>query len=215
MTMQEVTAWLSGLPESVWAEVFHGRDLFADKISREDYWQLYDTTLKEAQALAEPCKGGKPEDMAETLGLQISPMVMRPGEAGIVFGLFIEPDRIEIQEEAAAHATLLLDEIDPEILQGTSVRDILIAHEIFHALQLAHPELTLHQKHVTTFRLGRFERKAVLGSLEEAAAMAFARHMLGLSFQPVMLDIYLCFERFPERSRELLQYIQNVRKEME
>jgi hypothetical protein len=110
------------------------------------------------------------------------------------FAFFEEPDKIFVNHRAAAASEQQLNESGcGGFLEGNTLLDILLTHELYHCLESRDPALYSHQKHLTIWRLGPFHWDATIPALSEIGAMAFAKEYLGLSFSPFLLDVLLLY----------------------
>jgi hypothetical protein len=73
-----------------------------------------------------------------------------------------------------------------------STLPIFLAHELYHHFDATRAGPPLSRQHpVRVFGLGAWHWTSGLASLAEIAAGSFAQHLLGLSFHPKLLDLYL------------------------
>ena len=71
-----------------------------------------------------------------------------------------------------------------------------------------------NQKHIRLWKIGPWERRSRLVSLEEVAAMAFAREMLRLSHSPYVYDVLMLLpQATPEAQRLFTQLRQFAEEE--
>jgi hypothetical protein len=88
-----------------------------------------------------------------------------------------------------------------QIIGAERARPVLLAHEIYHHLDLLRPT-TLKQRHrVTSLHLGPLHLRTELPSLAEVAAGSFAATLLGLHCHPKLLDLLLLWDSDPQRAR--------------
>ena len=101
-----------------------------------------------------------------------------------------------------------------ERLGSVDVLDMLLAHELFHVVQQWEPDLYVNQKHILLRKLGRLRQESRLVSLEEVAAMAFARELLGMAVTPYVYDVWMLLPRAPERAQALYRQLMELREEV-
>jgi hypothetical protein len=86
------------------------------------------------------------------------------------------------------------------VIGTTRALPVLLAHEIYHHLDLARP-VTLTQRHrVTSLQIGPLQLKTELPSLAEVAAGNFAATLLGLHCHPKLLDLLLLWDMDPQQA---------------
>lgn len=88
--------------------------------------------------------------------------------------------------------------------EQASLQEILIVHEFFHYWENQQKLFTL-EKHLD-YKVGFIKRSARLFSLSEIAANAFAKTLLQLDFQPILLTPVLVYQTDPSYSGEFIQY---------
>jgi len=84
--------------------------------------------------------------------------------------------------EAAAESRAFLGDSNP--------RQILIAHELYHHIEITRPALQVNRRwQVTLIKLGRWRWQSGLPVLSEIAAGAFAQTLLRLPVHPHVLNL--------------------------
>ncbi len=92
------------------------------------------------------------------------------------------------------------------------IKDIHIAHELYHFLEFTSGEYTQDAlPGVTYFKIGGFERKSGVAKASEAAAHIFCMKITGMPFHPKLLD-YLCMLDAGEVSYEkLIEFLEAIK----
>ena len=72
------------------------------------------------------------------------------------------------------------------------LQSIILAHELFHAVEEANPDIYTRTEKIELWRKP-FSNKSCIVCLSEIAAMAFAKQLLGLDFNPYALDVLLVY----------------------
>ena len=198
--------FLSGLPESVWSEYMRTRDPLSGRIDTVSYRALFDrcgeSGRTEAQRARVERRFGDLDELAAHLGVTV-----RAAASGVqgpvrVFALYTEPDRIEVDEKNAHLAQSLAERAGLGELMGTAtVRDVLLAHELFHVVCRNIEDLPCQERVVPLVSLGPLRRLSRLPTLEEVTAMAFARELCGLGCQPYVLDYVMLLPSRPQAAR--------------
>ncbi|MCR2045388.1 hypothetical protein [Anaerosalibacter massiliensis] len=111
----------------------------------------------------------------------------------IYFGTYQKPNKITIYTNNIKMGTDLVKKWDLNILKGIKLRDIIIAHEIFHHLQEHDKSLYINTNKITLWSVGKFKYRSKLVAQEEIASMAFAKELLNLDFSPNVLDVLLLY----------------------
>jgi hypothetical protein len=77
-------------------------------------------------------------------------------------------------------------------LLAAPVKDVFLAHEIYHHLDCARGRSSLcHRQRIVLLHLGAWRWTSGVTSLAEIAAGAFAQELLGLAFHAKLLDLFL------------------------
>lgn len=75
------------------------------------------------------------------------------------------------------------------LLGEAAVRDVFIAHELYHHAEATRAEMPIARRHrATLFQIGRWRWRTGIATLAEIAAGAFAQALLQLPCHPKVLD---------------------------
>lgn len=161
-----------------------------------------------ARRLAARYGSRDPWQLAKALGLEVKTPVMPTGGGQVLFAQFAEPDEI----------TLFTDCLDQAASLGTVLPNreqlaaILLAHELFHAVELQNPGIYTRTETVELWRKP-FSNRSRLLCLSEMAAMAFAKTLLDLPWSPYVLDVLLVYPYDPAAAYSLWEEICEISKE--
>jgi hypothetical protein len=164
----------------------------------------------EELAIEAAASGGnaRPEDRAKRLGLTVEHKAESDGGGYTMFACFQEPDRITVFQETVDRAEKLIEEENLSgLLSGAHPEDVLIAHELYHYFECARPELYTNQKLLCLWKLGKFQNRSQVVSLQEIGAMAFAKRLLGLPYSPFVFDVLLLYAQNKRLSKNLYEDI--------
>lgn len=210
---------LAGLPEEVWMAYAHGREPLRGKVPLADYADYYRKAAACGEAQAERLRremgDASCREIAGRLGVTVEELPMPESRGLATFACFYEPDRIELYtDNAEATRSLLLAAGIAQRMGDTDIGDMLLAHELFHVVQQRDPELYVNQNHILLWRLGRLRRESRLVSLEEVAAMAFAKRLLDMTVSPYLYDVWMLLPTVPEQARELYGRLMELSEEV-
>jgi len=210
---------LSCFPEEVWISYAKAREPLTRLVSLEEYTSHFHAARKCGMDLAHLArrKWGtiSCQEMADQLGVRVQRLPMPEGEGMLTFAMFHEPDLIQVFTDNAAATELLIRESGgTEYLGEVDICEMLLAHELFHVMQLTHPDLYVNQKHIRLWKIGPFERHSALLSLEEVAAMAFAEELLGLDYTPYVYDVLMLLPQATMEGRKLYDRLQQIKEEV-
>ncbi|MCD8197146.1 MAG: hypothetical protein LUE24_08330 [Lachnospiraceae bacterium] len=211
---------LLSLGDDVWGAYAYAKEPLRGRLSREDYQEFYRKAAacgrEEAQKLMERYGSGDCEKLAAGLGITIERLPMPSGMGLITFACYYEPDRIELYEDNAREVQSLLEAAElNDRLGNTSVEDMLLAHELFHVVQSREKTLYINEKHIRLWKLGPILRDSRLVSLEEVAAMEFARTLLNMDYSPYVYDVLMLLPRDPEQAQRLYQKLMRLKEELD
>lgn len=182
-----------------------GNDRYAGRLDESGIRKLAAAALVDGDEAAKALPIGRsPQALASELGISVEHADGEIDVAGHLFSADYRPDPPRIRLYTRALAAIDRGLAAPGvagIVGTTRAQPVLLAHEIYHHLDLARPA-TLAQRHrVTTFRLGPLHLKTELPSLAEIAAGRFAATLLGLHCHPKLLDLLLLWDSDPQRAR--------------
>lgn len=213
--VQEWCTRLLAMPEEVWVEYARRREPLRGRVTPAEYRVFWDRAVAEAQALAErdPLP---PRALAQKLGVHVHEKPMPGGGGGrATYACFTEPDDIDLYTDNTALLAGLTQAAGVDDLLGhADAADILLAHELYHVLQLREPGLYALQPHIRLWKVFGLENRSRLVSLEEVSAMAFARRLTGLGYTPYVYDVLLMLPRWPEQAKELYRSLLALQAEL-
>ncbi len=210
---------LTGLPEEVWIAYAHSREPLRGKLSREAYADFYREAERCGQEQAARLRRGREDvscrELAGELGVRVEELPMPETKGLATFACFYEPDRIELYtDNAEATRSLLQSAGIDRRLGDTDIGEMLLAHELFHVIQRREPALYVNQPHLLLWRLGKLRRESRLVSLEEVAAMAFARSLLDMTVSPYLYDVWMLLPCAPEQAQALYRQLMRLYEEV-
>lgn len=75
-----------------------------------------------------------------------------------------------------------------EIIDIGKIKDVVVAHELFHYFEFKHPEAYTNQRVIDAKVLGLFKTKSKLLAASEIAAIHFSKIITGLKHTPIVYD---------------------------
>lgn len=135
-----------------------------------------------------------------------------PGESSmdyICFGFFEEPASITLFTNHIKNVVDFIQKYKIKKLWDVNIKDIILAHEIFHYIEAKDKNLFVNRHRIKLWRLGPYTHTSTLVSSREIAAMSFAKKLLNLSFCPTVLDFLLLISyNLPINTQDLLSLTQ-------
>ena len=129
-----------------------------------------------------------PLTLCDELGLKLKTPATPAGGGQVLFAQFVQPDEITIFTDCLDKAETLGGLIPAR----AKLQSIILAHELFHAVEEANPDIYTRTEKIELWRKP-FSNKSCIVCLSEIAAMAFAKQLLGLDFNPYALDVLLVY----------------------
>lgn len=212
--LADILTTLKAVPDEVWDTYALRNEPLKYKLAAADQADFLHLAHRTGIRLAHRVWGQYPDqslrDIYRTLGIQLHELSDEDGGHYTMFACYTEPDKVELYTETIRLAEeSLREENCTAALAGIQIRDILLAHELFHYYEctLSAEELPTKQKLLTLWHIGRFQYKSSIISLNEIAAMAFAKEYLSMPYSPYILDVLLLYHSNRRMAMELYEYI--------
>ncbi len=132
-----------------------------------------------------------PSEMADILGVKIIRADL-PGQR-VILSVY-EPGRKEIILERCAFSHLermISEHCLLDLLGPFNVAEVAVAHELFHHIEEVEPTIFTRSKIITLWSIGPFHYRSAFPASGEIAAMACAKTLCRLPFNPLLLEALL------------------------
>ena len=198
---------LINLDDFAWGKILLSRDPLFYKINTEDTRTLINEAMKYSEELFQkcivPCNGMTPSTFAVqeklTVKMDDAPLM----EEYLYFGHFYsKPPTIEVSIAALEKVEAAIRELNIPV-ESCNLRELIIAHEIFHHLEVKEALALSKRAQVTIPVFRKFKRPYRVARISEVAAIYFSKLWLGLSFCPAIFDILLVYGVNPKRAIDL------------
>ncbi|HQE70340.1 MAG TPA: hypothetical protein PK071_04395 [Atopobiaceae bacterium] len=168
-----------------------------------------------AQRCERDFHSSSPLEIAEKLGATVTFAEKPHGQDRVTFAEFTEPDEIYVYTDALDKAEALLDTPGVREATGPKMRpqELLIAHEVFHLIELQNAREIWTQTHRIDIRFGPFRNPSRLSVLGELAAMSFARTLTGIDYSPYVLDVLLTYAYSPAAGTTLYNEVMGYQRQ--
>jgi len=207
---------LATIDEETWGLYEFTKDMLRNKIDNKEKMEIVIKSIEcgkfwaqemKAKIGLEMCTSKKATELANFLGLTINERVGKPTKFRMVFAQFVSDKTIEIMIEPIENYTKLVSK-SKKLPHADIVREVLIAHEIFHFIEDQHQEeMYPHQKTIKLWKLFNYEHRSTVMAASEIAAMAFAKEICSVDFVPQILDVLLSYPMEVEFSRGIYQSV--------
>jgi hypothetical protein len=199
LPLEDMITDLIKIPNDVWGQYAFSREILRDKIDVEEKKRLikgaYECGYSYADKLAEKYGTRVPVIMAEALGLEISYPDIPTDTSRVTFAEFIEPNKVMLYQDNLDKANeLLKDTKVTDILKISHVEELLIAHEIFHYIEVNDDKNIFTQtEKIELWAPKPFHRTSTVRCLGEIAGMAFAERLIGINYSPFVMDVFFVY----------------------
>lgn len=209
--LKKITPMVSDLlqihPEDWWSYAFSREPLnrcFNDSQRQGMYLQAMDCGTQTARKLMEEYPGLTPTKLAEKLGLVVEYPQMPQSSHRVLFAEFAEQGVIRIFQDGIAKGKSLQKGLSQDCpFRLAAIEEILMAHELYHFVELQNPSLWSKSFKVTLWQVGWIKNTSPVFVLSEIAAMAFAQTLCQLEFSPYVLDAFLVYGYSPKAGSAL------------
>ncbi|MEH7248155.1 hypothetical protein V7114_15375 [Neobacillus niacini] len=210
--LRDILTTLKAIPDSLWDTYALRNEPLRGKLNQEMKTKFLGLAHETGATLARELAVKYPEKNLEQIiaqhGIKLTKINGEDGGDYTMFACFTEPDKIDLYMGAVLLAEQYLEEEECyNLLEGRTISDILLAHELFHYYECHDTNIATNQKLLTLWKLGKFEYKSKLVSLNEIAAMAFAKEFLQLSYSPYLLDVLLLYPSNRRMATDLYDYL--------
>lgn len=167
-------------------------DPIRGKIPMGEDREIIESSLRcgrdEALKLRERYGAVSAAEIGDKLGIAVEHKDEQSALDFVYVGLFESPNKITIYNNNIEKAASLLEALDITEL-NTDLKDIVLAHEMFHFIEEHDPNLYSNTRTIDLWSVGKlYTHRSKLICTGEIAAMSFAKALLGLSFDPNILD---------------------------
>lgn len=150
-------------------------------------------------------------EYAKLFGINVRMEDARDDGSYIMFAKFNQPGKITVYKGAVDMAEeLVRNEQLFDLIQKVKIEDVLIAHEMYHYLEIMHPETYTHSEKILLWSLGSIKYKSGLVALGEIGAMSFTKELLSLNYSPYVFDTILLYPFNKERAEGLYRGIMTL-----
>lgn len=194
--IKEILDELLSYDDKAWDRYVFGKEPLIGRLSQEERDYYAELAHKTGITLAREVRAGFPDNTVQEIikksGIRLDIQEKQDNGSYIMFACYTEPNSILLYNKPIRDAEVLLKrENCDKILEEKEIREILLAHELFHWYEYKRKDLPTQQKYITTFKIGKFANRSKIVTLSEIGAMAFAKELLQLKYSPYILDVIL------------------------
>jgi len=208
------------LDDVAWGKYAFSRDPLRHKFTAAQIEELTrkanDCGREYAEKVAHDYDTMDPVVIAEKLGLEIEDPDRPSGISRITFAEYIEPNHINIYTDTFTKVQPYIEDekISTMLGENFGLRNLLIAHEIFHHLEeLNKKEIFTRTEKVDLWAIKPFKNRSPINCLGEIAGMQFAKTLLHMDYSPFVMDVFLVYGYGKEVSSNLYREIMKITME--
>lgn len=199
---------LSKLSDEDWSRYSFISEPLVNRISIEKRQEYHQKTKENARALA--CELQQefgfisPKMLARKLNLRLVEKNAEDGGGFSLFASFEEPDTITVFTDNAEKTDQLIDEKElRNIVGNVKTIDLLIAHELYHYLELSRNDIYSAIERIKVWQIGPLKNISRIKCLGEIGAMAFAREYLQIPCSPYLFNVIMLYVQNPVSAERL------------
>ncbi|WP_313187626.1 hypothetical protein [Lacrimispora sp.] len=163
---------------------------------------------KYAQKVCEKYQTRDPKKLAQAMGMDISFPEFPEKTDRVLFAEYRVPNKICIYMDAVKKGEKLFGRpgISELLAEGLDISRLLLSHELFHFVeeQYKHEIFTKTEK-VRLWSFGFLHNDSNVIAFSEIAAMGFAQEIMGITYSPYIMDVFLVYGYSPEEASGLYE----------
>lgn len=206
---------LMTLDDADWSLYAWSRDPLEGKFTRKQKLSYAEKAMacgrEEAVLLQQDFHTGDPGRLAEAMKLQVAAPDTPNGGGHVIFAQYVEPDQVTIFMDSVKKAEDVIEKEGlAEYLGVIDVFGLLLAHEIFHAVEYRKEDTIYTKTEKVELWKKPFSNRSRLVCLGEIAGMKFAASLLGLSYSPYLMDVLFMYGYHQEAATALYEEIMEI-----
>lgn len=208
--LEKMLADLVEIPFVDWYQYAFSRENLNGKFTDEQRLRWMEQSIecgkKYAEIVKKEAQTSDPVRIAKHMGMEVSYPDFPDKTDRVLFAEFREPNQIKIIMDGVKKAEVYLKrpEIKEVLTPQLSVPKLLLAHELFHAVEEKYKdEIFTKQEKIVLWSIGPIHYKSPVVMLSEIAAMAFAAELTRISYAPYVMDVFLMYGYTPEGASDL------------
>lgn len=213
-----IAAWVSELfklTDQDWANYAFLSEPLVNRISMEKRNEYCQETTRNAILLAQEIRQSygniSTAELVKQMGINLVEKSAQEGGGFSMFACFEEPNTITVFRDNADATDKLIDENGlRQVVGNLRTVEMLIAHELYHFLELSRSDVYSAQQRLKVWQIGPFKNVSRIRCLGEVGAMSFARELLGLNYSPNIFNLLMLYAQNPVSAERLFMRITEV-----
>ena len=210
--IEDMVKDLSSIEPVEWYSYAFSREPLNGKFNQEQRRDWMEKSLacgrEYARKICEKYKTRDPKELAAAMDMDISYPEFPEKTDRVLFAEYRVPNKICIYMDAVKKAEKLFER--PGILEllaeGLDIGRLLLAHELFHWVEEQYKnEIFTKTEKVRLWSLGFLHNDSNVIAFSEIAAMGFAQEIMGITYSPYVMDVFLVYGYSPQEASGLYE----------
>jgi hypothetical protein len=214
--IEEKIDFLININDEEWGKYAFSRDPLKGKVSevlrKEIIEKANECGKKEAKKLKEKYKDVPIKKIIKKMDLEFIEKDSNGTESYIMFACYNSPNKITIFKK---NKILVEEFIKKNLLNSKleyiDVESMLLAHELFHHIEENNKDIYTKKEKVVLWKIGKYKYKSGLVCIGEIAAMAFAKELLSINYNPYIFDVLMLYPYDENKANELYKEIEGFK----
>ena len=214
--IKEKIDFLISMNDEDWGRYAFSRDPLKGKVSYELRKEMIEKAnecgKKEAIKLKEKYKDVPIKKIIKRMNIDYIEKNSNVTETYIMFACYNSPNKITIFKRNKLMVEEFIEENNlSSKLEYIDVESMLLAHELFHHIEENNEEIYTKNEKVVLWKIGSYKYKSGLVCIGEIAAMAFAKELLSINYNPYVFDVLMLYPHDKKKATELYKEIEEYK----
>lgn len=214
--IEEKIDFLINISDEEWGQYAFSRDPLKGKVSeglrKEIIAKANECGKKEARKLKEKYKDVPIKKIIKKMDLEFIEKDSNGTESYIMFACYNSPNKITIfkKNKILVEEFIKANKLSSK-LEYIDVESMLLAHELFHHIEENNKDIYTKNEKVVLWKIGKYKYKSGLVCIGEIAAMAFAKELLSINYNPYIFDVLMLYPHDENKANELYKEIEGFK----
>ena len=214
--IEEKIDFLINISDEEWGQYAFSRDPLKGKVSEELRKEIIEKAnecgKKEARKLKEKYKDVPIKKIIKKMDLEFIEKDSNGTESYIMFACYNSPNKITIfkKNKILVEEFIKANKLNSK-LEYIDVESMLLAHELFHHIEENNKDIYTKNEKVVLWKIGKYKYKSGLVCIGEIAAMAFAKELLSINYNPYIFDVLMLYPHDENKANELYKEIEGFK----
>jgi hypothetical protein len=215
--ISEKIDFLLNISDKEWGEYAFSRDPLNNKISYELKQEMIEKAnlcgKEQALNIKKRYSNLSVKKIAEKMSLKITYEDANDMDTYIMFACYNRPNKVTLFSENLKLVKQFIKENKLEQkLNNVDIESMMLSHEMFHHIEEYEKNIYTRTETIDLWKIGFFKYKSKLIALGEIAAMAFAKELLPLYYNPYIFDIIMLYPYDISKTEKLFDEIKELKR---